>query len=425
MTFKKKDINDALVFCKKIKELGFLVFAQPVSIMDYDDAELIQLIHQIREIEPYAVSIVDTYGFMQKQDILRLFYLFDNNLSEETCIGYHGHNNLQLAFSNAVELVDHPIEREIIIDTSVYGMGKSAGNSNTELLALFLNEHYNKKYVIHEFLEIIDSEVCKFQNEGKWGYSLKYYISSAFRCHPGYIEYLIRKKSLRVADICDIAKNIPAEIKTSYSEEYIEKAYFEYKNLSDMDSAVYSQVEEMLFGKKILVLAPGESLVAQHEDICRAIEENDFFVIGINFWTKDLPVDCIFFNNQKRYLQCLALLDANKVELPLWTSNYITDVATNHSIKINVSNLIKEKRAVKDNAVLVFLNILKKAGITSVSIAGMDGFFGGKENFASKYMKWNESLDIQKTNETAKKELEELSKDMKIDFITKSIYVEE
>ena len=47
---------------------------EPIS---FRNAELIELIRKICEIDPYAVSIVDTYGFMQKQDILRLFYLFD------------------------------------------------------------------------------------------------------------------------------------------------------------------------------------------------------------------------------------------------------------------------------------------------------------------------------------------------------------
>lgn len=209
ITFKRRDMDKALEQCSYIQSLGYRVFVQPVSITDYTDIEILSLIEKVNNIEPYALSIVDTYGFMQKQDVMRLFMLLDHNLKSGIHIGYHAHNNFQLAYSNAVAIIESHGVRPVIIDTSVYGMGKSAGNACTELMMNYMNVTYGKKYCLEKILELIDSEISKFQKEGNWGYSFKYYLASAYRCHPKYVDYLVRKKTISVCVIARILMEIP------------------------------------------------------------------------------------------------------------------------------------------------------------------------------------------------------------------------
>ena len=86
-----------------------------------------------------------TAPFIKKESIekglTRLFYLVEHNLNENIKIGFHSHNNMQLAYSNAQSLVDLHSDRELIIDASVYGMGRGAGNLNTELFVQYLNDN--------------------------------------------------------------------------------------------------------------------------------------------------------------------------------------------------------------------------------------------------------------------------------------------
>lgn len=60
----------------------------------------------VNELEPYAFYIVDSFGMMKRKDLTRLFYLVEHNLNEQFKIGFHSHNNMQLAYSNAQSLVD-------------------------------------------------------------------------------------------------------------------------------------------------------------------------------------------------------------------------------------------------------------------------------------------------------------------------------
>ena len=58
--FKKHLMKEAVAFCRELKKLGYQVFVQAVSITSYSDEELLELIRLVNEIEPYAVSSVDT-----------------------------------------------------------------------------------------------------------------------------------------------------------------------------------------------------------------------------------------------------------------------------------------------------------------------------------------------------------------------------
>ena len=76
---------------------------------------------------------------MHKNDIARFFYLINTNLDKSINMGFHSHNNLQLSFSNSQEFFEYVGDRVISLDASIYGMGRGAGNLNTELIANYVN----------------------------------------------------------------------------------------------------------------------------------------------------------------------------------------------------------------------------------------------------------------------------------------------
>ena len=98
-----------------------------------------------------------------------MFHLLENNLDESISIGFHSHNNLQLSFSNAQELLMVHTKRNIIIDSSVLGMGRGAGNLCTELITHYINENIEGKYDTIPLLEIIDEHLSNIFNRDQMG----------------------------------------------------------------------------------------------------------------------------------------------------------------------------------------------------------------------------------------------------------------
>jgi 4-hydroxy 2-oxovalerate aldolase len=104
--FKKKDSIAAIDFCMELKKKGYKIFLQPVSVTTYSDDEMRELIKIVNKVEPFGIYIVDTYGLMHKKDMLHYFSIMDENLQKDIYIGYHAHNNFQLAYANCTELME-------------------------------------------------------------------------------------------------------------------------------------------------------------------------------------------------------------------------------------------------------------------------------------------------------------------------------
>jgi 4-hydroxy 2-oxovalerate aldolase len=82
-----------------------------------------------------VVYCVDSAGSMFPEDVHR--YLSAARGRCECALGFHGHSNLQFAVANSVEAVRCGAT---FIDTTLYGLGRSAGNVPTEIaVAVFKN----------------------------------------------------------------------------------------------------------------------------------------------------------------------------------------------------------------------------------------------------------------------------------------------
>ena len=78
-----------------------------------------------------------------------------------------------------------------MIDSSLCGMGRGAGNAPTELVANFLNQKYHKNYDMNEIFDAIDMYMPPFQEKYSWGYSTPYCIAGMYQCHVNNIAYLL------------------------------------------------------------------------------------------------------------------------------------------------------------------------------------------------------------------------------------------
>lgn len=194
VAFHKCDRWEALRFCEGIQNKGYKVFVQAMVATSYTDGEYLDLIRRCNALGPHAFYIVDSFGVMKRRDLLRLFHIVEENLAEGIAIGYHGHDNMQMACSNARALAELPTERDLIIDASVSGMGRGAGNLHTELFAEYLNENLGGSYRLEPLLGIIDRILNRFYRRAPWGYSPGNSLCARYGAHPGYAAWLEGKK---------------------------------------------------------------------------------------------------------------------------------------------------------------------------------------------------------------------------------------
>lgn len=422
--FKKEKIEQALPFCQSVKDKGYKLFIQAVSITAYSDLEMLEYIQKINKIKPYAFSIVDTYGLLDGRKLTNYFNLMNNNLDSEIRIGYHAHNNFQLAFSNSIKFLALETKRTLIVDSTVYGMGKSAGNTASELIALHMNERYGKNYDVNQFLEILDTNLMQFYQRHYWGYKYNFYISAMQNCHPDYVQYLLNKKTLSVTAINEILSNIPTDIKLLYNKKFIEKAYIEYQSYMIDDRLSVKHLSEIINNHKVLLLGPGNTLLKNEKKIKMFVEKESPICISVNFESDRYKCDYIFVSNAKRYGN-LADVTTKASNARLITTSNITLFDRKADYVLNYSELINRNKVQSDNALLLIVAALSRAGAAEVYLAGFDGFMeNGNDYYDSKYAFAGNGEYKVNSNKTTMAGLKELSKSIRIHFLTDSLYAD-
>ncbi len=420
--FKKHLRKPALDYCARLKELGYKVFAQLVSVTSYSDEEMLDLVRLANEVEPYAVSMVDTYGLMHQNNLSHYFDILDSNLKPGINLGYHAHNNFQMGYANCIALLAKETDREILVDGSLYGMGKSAGNAPIELIAMHMNHVYGKNYNISQMLEAIDANVLQFYKPATWGYNMFYYIAAFNDCHPSYVQYLMDKRTLSVKSINDILGSLQGDKKLLYDKNYIEELYQRYQKVEVNDEKAIADLSLRLHGKRVLLIGPGKTVVSDAAKIQKFHSENLVVVISINHIPECTEVDYVFISNAKRYVQLASRLVNGSYKI-IATSNITAVSDGEFSYVLNYGNLVDLDTEIIDNSLVMILKACAGMGIKEIILAGFDGYSSSESNYYHLEMEYDFIKDkVDYLNDYTRKKLTDIKQKIKITFLTDSLY---
>jgi len=172
-----QDVDKALELVQTFHDRGYETTINIMALSNVLENQLIEAFEQINNSVVDFVYIVDSYGSMKPNDMSYLVDKFLEYLPNKR-LGVHAHNNLQLAFANTLLAGGKGVE---LLDASVYGMGRAAGNCNTELL---VTELQNTKYNIRPVLDMIEQYMIPMREKVEWGYNIPYMVTGVLDEHP-------------------------------------------------------------------------------------------------------------------------------------------------------------------------------------------------------------------------------------------------
>ena len=420
LSFRKSDHLNIFDDAKKIIKKGYKLFLQPIATEQYSDTEILSFIHKCNTLDIHAFYIVDTHGSMMRDDFRRLYYLFEHNLKRSVLLGFHSHNNLQLSYSNAIDFIELSkySGRETIIDASIYGMGRGAGNLNTELLADYINKKMGAKYKIDPILEVVDEYLAAIYHQNKWGYSLEHFLSASEHCHPNYASFLINKKNLSIVEIKQLISSIPNNDRREFDKELIERLYVSHKETT---SPFLKELPEEFYKKKTLLIASGKSIDLKVDAILQKISQESLQTVSLNHINPSIPTDYVFFSNQVRYDEFCDKIDSKKL---IVTNNI--KVRSNHSgcYVVDYTKLFGYKDLKVDNVAILAMILLLLHDVKDVLVAGLDGYSYSFDNQYS-YEEYNRVVDkeaLEAINNDIIRAIQKISHDLHVTYITPSIF---
>ncbi len=398
--FFKEERYDVIDFCRNIKDKGYKLYVQPVDILGYTDAELLELIESVNMLEPYAFSIVDTFGSMYREDLQRVFHLVHHNLWSGARIGFHSHNNLQMSFSLSQAFIEISQGlRDVVVDSSMAGMGRGAGNTNTELMMQYMNRMYNSGYDIDIVLDLIDNYIDGFHNHYEWGYSIPYFLAGSHSAHVNNISYLTSKAGIASRDINFLLNRLSATERKRYDYDLLEKRYLEYQDTQCEDEQSIKELRHALSGQDILILLPGHTILTHQDMILNYCQAHHPIVISVNLLSADYHIDYAYFSNKNRYYYWRSATHFSEYK-KIVTSN-VTTKETKDQLVIDFSRLVKCGWEQLDNSGILLLRLLDQMTVRSIAIAGFDGYShqGDDPNYVQKSMeKTRNTLNAEEAN---------------------------
>ena len=227
--FHKENVHEALKEAAIIIDKGYDLYLQPMVTIRYSDEEFRELITYCNTYlsKAKAFYIVDSFGQMDNMTLLHKLEIADLYVSDKMKIGFHAHNNRQMAFSNAISWMRYPAKHELMIDSSIMGMGKGAGNLCTELIIPLLIAE-GKQYSTVGIYEEINSYIAGLLKDYPWGYSLDYYLSSLYGCTPSYIKIFTADERVKTDDLVNLLKNMPDEKRAACDKSFARQYLIDY-----------------------------------------------------------------------------------------------------------------------------------------------------------------------------------------------------
>lgn len=422
--------REGIAVAERVREKGYRIFLQAANTLAYSEADLKDLAQCINACRPVAISVVDTFGAMFEEDLARIVRTLDAALNPAIAMGFHSHNNQQLSFALTMHFVEllAESERSAIVDASLCGMGRGAGNATTELVASYLDRKQNGNYDMDAILDAIDTYMEPFREAYTWGYSTPYFVAGMYQCHVNNIAYLQRNHRTNARDMRNIIASLSQAERRKYDYDLLERRYLENQSRLVDDEAAVRALRQEFAGRTVLLVAPGRSVIDKRERVHAFIKKEQPVVIGVNAICDGYAYDYLFFVNSARCDYAKNAHGKTFAETKKILLSSIKTEGAEGELILNFNRAIKRGWPHFDNAVISALRLLNSIGAKKVVIAGFDGFrHAYNESYADPSLptlnpdnRWDElNVEISAIFEDV---LSSTRGSMEISFVTESLF---
>ena len=169
----------ALDMVQDAHDKGYETTINLMAISVVQESELDEALAMIAESPVGALYVVDSFGALYSEEVQALVEKYLQAMKPRGKeVGIHCHNNQQLGFGNTIEGL---VRGANLLDASMAGLGRGAGNCQLELLIGFL---HNPKFRLRPILKCIQDHIEPMRKELMWGYDYPYMITGLLNQHP-------------------------------------------------------------------------------------------------------------------------------------------------------------------------------------------------------------------------------------------------
>ena len=182
---------------KAIKSFGFTTAMNLLYASEWQTD--LKFLKTLKDAHKYAdyIYVVDSFGSLDPKEVTALVKALKDRTNAQ--LGFHGHNNLELALINSIAAADAGCT---IIDSTILGMGRGAGNLKTELLLSYLGKTTGLR-ADYKCLSALVEAFAGLYQEYQWGTNFAYMFSGTHSLHQNEVMSEISNNRLSIRGVID------------------------------------------------------------------------------------------------------------------------------------------------------------------------------------------------------------------------------
>jgi 4-hydroxy 2-oxovalerate aldolase len=259
-----------------LKKLGYIVGFNLMQAGGKADDVIADKARQAASWEGLDVLyFADSLGNMDGREVQRIVKALRTHWTGP--MGIHTHNNMGKGLDNTLVAMDAGVTW---LDTTVTGMGRGAGNTQTESLLAYLDKG-DFKYQPKPIYELVIRHFEAMQKEYGWGSNLLYFLGAQNDVHPTYIQNLLSSTHYGTDEIIGAIDYLSKlEGTTSYNGAVLDTALSFSDNKVEVTGS--NEVQGLFDGKDVLIITNAPNTQKYASAIDMYIKNTHPVVISIN-----------------------------------------------------------------------------------------------------------------------------------------------
>ena len=267
------EVKKIVPICNKLNKRNIITAINLMQISEIKDKEIEDVLKFLSKLKLDLFYFADSLGNLEPHNIIHLANLIKKNWKKD--IGFHAHDNMSRALINGVAAFENGINW---IDSTVTGMGRGAGNIQTEFALMQFSKNLSKNSDISLLLKLIEKRFAPMKNKYKWGTNPYYYLAGQYRIHPTFIQSMLNDLKLEPAEMLSAIDNLKEGEGKNFNRNLIETGNKIYKGKT---RGTWKPLN-LIKGKDVLIIGSGPSSSKHAKAIENFIKKNKPFVIALN-----------------------------------------------------------------------------------------------------------------------------------------------
>jgi 4-hydroxy 2-oxovalerate aldolase len=256
-----------------LKNKGYKVGFNIMQVADRDEAQIIEMAEETSRFPVDVLYFADSMGSLDIDRTAEIIKAF--RAAWRGDLGIHTHDNMGRALANSMYAVENGVTW---VDSTVTGMGRGAGNVQTEYIVIALQKFRKDTVQLTKLQQTIKKHFLPMQKEYGWGMNAYYYLAGSYSVHPSYIQEMLADARYNEEDVLAVIDHLKAQGGKHFSRSVLEAARHFYQGKPFGSWAPVDDIEDQI----VLIIGTGPGIINHKRAVEAFIRREAPFVIALN-----------------------------------------------------------------------------------------------------------------------------------------------